>query len=479
LIFNSWVFVVFFLGVYWAYVRLDHLRQNRLLLVASCLFYGYSDARFLVLVVLSAGLDYACSHRIAGSVSAAERTWFLRLAICGNLTILGFFKYYDFFIGSVAAAGRCLGLEPHVTLLNLALPAGISFYTFQSMSYTIDVYRGHTKPCSDALDFAIAVMFFPHLVAGPIQRAGNLIAQVSRPRCITIDDLRSGLWLLIRGYFLKVVVADNAAYMTDGIFSLPAPSGGRALLGVYAFALQIYGDFAGYSSIARGLARLMGFDLMVNFRQPYLALGPSDFWQRWHISLSGWLRDYLYVPLGGNRAGLTRTCRNLVLTMVLGGLWHGAAGKFVLWGLYHGLLLVAFRMGSMAGFCLDRLPRFLRIFGFFQLTCLGWLIFRCDTLNQIVEFPRAIFVNFAWGTPETHALYALCFLAAPVLVMDLVAEWADAPDSLPGPVVAACKGSAFLTRIAPLAYGAFGLLLCELVYFFGVRGGSPFIYFRF
>ena len=268
-----------------------------------------------------------------------RRVLFMTASVVSNLTVLGFFKYYNFFADSfVGIAHSLFGMTPSEWTLRIILPVGISFYTFQSLAYTIDVYRKKVDPVEQYLTVATCLSFFPLLVAGPIERPGHLFPQFMKPRSITWERWREGMWLIFWGLFKKVVVADNVATIVKAVFGPydgSAPShlvphdGLRLLIGVYAFAFQIYGDFSGYSDIARGTARLMGFNIMLNFNLPYFATSPSDFWQRWHISLSTWLRDYLYIPLGGNRHGEKKTYRNLSLTMLLGGLWHGAAWTFL------------------------------------------------------------------------------------------------------------------------------------------------------
>src|SRR5690606_26510885 len=319
---------------------------------------------------------------------ARKRAW-LAAALTLNLGILGFFKYFDFFVeslSSVLVAAGLPGLEP---VLNVVLPVGISFYTFQTMSYTIDVYRGHLRPTRDLLDFAVFVSFFPQLVARPIERAARFLPQVISPRERTAADLHEGAYLVLSGLFRKVVIADNLAAIANAVFSAdPATlTGPEVIVGVYAFAFQIYGDFSGYTDIARGVARWSSYDLKVNFRMPYLSVSPSDFWRRWHVSLSSWLRDYLYIPLCGNRHGTANTYRNLMLTMLLGGLWHGAAWTFVAWGAFHGLILVLYR--ALAGKeregrrpLLARLPAMVLMF---QLVAVSWLLFRAESIGQAFQ----------------------------------------------------------------------------------------------
>jgi D-alanyl-lipoteichoic acid acyltransferase DltB (MBOAT superfamily) len=347
-----------------------------------------------------------------------------------NLAILGFFKYFDFFVTSAVALGRSLGVELHVSTLGILLPAGISFYTFQAMSYTIDIYRRHAAPTRSFSDFALFVCFFPHLVAGPIMRASTLLPQVVQPRHWKPGVAEEGLFLVAMGLFKKLVIADNLAPIANTIFGRfdagqPAGlTGVDALIAVYAFAFQIYCDFSGYSAIARGVSKWLGFELVINFRRPYSAVSPSDFWRRWHISLSTWLRDYLYIPLGGNRGGTFATYRNLMLTMVLGGLWHGASWTFVAWGFYHGALLCVFRALGVSeeiagGAPRARALRALRVVGMFHLVCAGWLLFRAGSFGGALAMATSIATDFR---PSPTSLTALAFVAFHVLPLILL-EW--------------------------------------------------------
>jgi D-alanyl-lipoteichoic acid acyltransferase DltB (MBOAT superfamily) len=465
MIFNSWVFGVFFFIVYLIYLRCGHKGQNRLLLLASYFFYGFWDYRFLVLLLISTVVDYMVGLWLEDTRDTNIRRRILAISICANLGILGYFKYCDFFIQSFADLLRLMYITPSVHTLGIILPVGISFYTFQTLSYTIDVYRGETKACRKFFDFALFVSFFPQLVAGPIERAGHLLRQIESPRILTFEKIQSGLWLILKGYFIKVFVADNLARMVDPVFASPNPSGAQALLAIYAFAFQIYGDFAGYSNIARGISHLMGFDLMVNFRTPYLATNPSDFWKRWHISLSSWLRDYLYISLGGNRKGEHRTYLNLMLTMLLGGLWHGASDKYILWGLYQGLLLIAYRWAPGVVNIKVNIPKFLQMIFYFHLTCFGWLIFRCNSIDQIGGFITKILTSFHWTIDTTHQCIAFLVLVLPVVFLDFIEEYVSGPDRFPR--------WNFAVRYA--TYAAMMLL----IYVLGSRGGIQFIYFQF
>lgn len=380
MLFNSFAFLAFFALVLLVYWRLSHRWQNRLLLVASLCFYGAWNERLLLLLVASASIDYACALGMERFPRA--RRSFMLVSVVASLSILGFFKYCNFFLDSLYALLASIGLEASRPALEIVLPVGISFYTFQAMSYAVDVYRGELRACRSYPDYLLYVAFFPQLVAGPIERATRLLPQVQNPRPRLNHGARlEGVKLMAVGYFQKVAIADVLASTVDRAFAHPEDSGSLQLwLGLYAFAIQIYCDFAGYSNIARGTARLMGFDLMRNFAEPYLSTNITDFWRRWHISLSTWLRDYLYIPLGGNRHGARRTYANLLITMLLGGLWHGARWTFVVWGGLHGLYLAldrawfAPRRGTRKGTLLGALVTF-------HLVCLAWIFFRADTFT--------------------------------------------------------------------------------------------------
>ncbi|MBN2319805.1 MAG: MBOAT family protein [Acidobacteria bacterium] len=479
MLFNSWVFIVFFIVVYLLYLRFERNSQNWLLLFSSYIFYSFWDWRFLSLLLISTLVDYYCGINISTSATRYRKRILLVTSLSVNLGLLAVFKYYDFFISSFIDVAAKIGFHPSIHTMGLILPMGISFYTFQTLSYTIDIYRGKLEPCKNLRDFALFVTFFPQLVAGPIERATHLIAQIVSPRYLNTPQIRKGAWLLLQGYFFKVVVADNAAVIVDRVFGAEDISGTSALIGIYGFALQIYGDFAGYSKIARGLANLMGFDLRLNFKQPYLATNPSEFWSRWHISLSSWLRDYLYISLGGNRRGKRRTYINLMTTMLLGGLWHGAHWKFVLWGLYHGLVLVIFRF--LADFrAFNRISsgwlKPFRIFLFFQIVCFGWLIFRCESLEQIWTFPVAIWSGLAFTPVDKIDIQAIIFLAVPVIILDLIEEYASSLKRL----VSVSSGTHEIwIKFRYVLYAVPVVYILAMIFLCGVRGGTEFIYFQF
>jgi alginate O-acetyltransferase complex protein AlgI len=416
-IFHSLDFIGFFIAVTAIYWLLPLKGQNLLLLVASYWFYGYVHPWFLILIAISTLLDYVSARLI--EAMPARRRALLWLSIAANLGMLGFFKYFNFFAANVHAALASLGLDVSLPVLRVVLPVGISFYTFQSLSYTIDVYRGELRARRSLLDFAVFVSLFPQLVAGPIVRAAYLLPQVEAARRFSLTAARTGLLQIVWGFFKKLVIADNVGIVANKVFALSDPTFPILWAGVFAFAIQIYADFSAYTDIARGTSRWLGFELPENFDHPYFARSPSDFWRRWHISLSTWFRDYVYVPLGGSRRGEWAWIRNILVTFVLSGLWHGASWNYVLWGVYHGLLLVVTRAHAMmkplrvlsgtrtqaAGDSAGPWPEIpvlrpllvtMQTLGMFGLTMVGWLIFRETELPALV---RDLSLS-PWAAPE-------------------------------------------------------------------------------
>jgi D-alanyl-lipoteichoic acid acyltransferase DltB (MBOAT superfamily) len=472
MLFNSLQFIVFFVFVYVLYLFLGRKAQNRMLLVASYVFYGSWDWRFLSLIFASTCVDYICGRRIEDSANSRHRRILLITSVVVNLGLLGFFKYCDFFVDSFISLLGLAGIQANAFTLNIILPVGISFYTFQTMCYTIDVHGGKMKAERDFFDFALYVSFFPQLVAGPIERASRLLPQIVNARVVHREDVREGLWLISFGYFQKVFVADNLAATVDRIFAAPEPvSGSQYLTALYAFAFQILGDFGGYSSIAAGISRLMGIRLMTNFLFPYFVTNPRDFWKNWHISLSTWLRDYLYVPLGGNRGSIGQTYRNLMVTMILGGLWHGAAWTFVLWGTFHGLLLVGQRI--MSATKPGRMVAGLDWWGWtvvkalimFHVTCLGWLLFRARSMRQVWQVLRAIIFDFPGPEPLHAAVWGIALYILPLLVILAVQKRAEDP-----------------MAIARMPVVPRWLILCAMYALLAVYGrydSHAFIYFQF
>ena len=381
---------------------------------------------------------YVVYRMLERSEAQRWRLWCLMVSFVTQLGLLGVFKYFNFFVDSLFVALNKLGIEGHQLHLNIVLPVGISFYTFQSLSYTIDIYRKQFKPTDRFFDFALFVAYFPQLQAGPIERGRQLIPQLSRPRLLNIEQTSRGMYLIVLGFFKKIAVADGVAPIVDQVFgSTGHVSWIDVIVGAMLFAVQIYCDFSGYTDIARGLSKLFGIDLVVNFNLPYFATNPQDFWRRWHISLSTWLRDYLYVPLGGNRGGLLFVCRNLMITMLLGGLWHGAAWNFVLWGFYQGALLCTYRVWIETGFkgrlAQRMLPspawqretlHFASHIVFFLFICYGWLIFRAHSLAQIIDFTSLLVYDFGdldygAGIPRLSSLMGSCLL----FLMEVAQYW--------------------------------------------------------
>jgi alginate O-acetyltransferase complex protein AlgI len=473
MVFNSLHFAWFFLVVYALYRLLPHRGQNWLLLIASYYFYAAWDYRFVALLAASTLVDYTCGLVLGRMTNERRRRLVMWLSIGFNLTMLGFFKYFNFFADNLHALLAAMGWQLDFVTLRVLLPIGISFYTFVTMSYVIDVYRREIEPTRNLVDFAVFVAYFPHLVAGPILRATALLPQIAGSRRVTGALVRDGLWLIAWGFFQKIFVADNLAPIASRVFAPDADlTGVNVLLGTYAFAFQIYGDFAGYSNIARGTSKLMGIELIENFRFPYLALTPQAFWRHWHISLSTWLRDYLYKPLGGNRGTAWHTRRNLLITMLLGGLWHGAAWTFLLWGLYQGVLLILYRPFESAFAALTRERRFggTRRFAawlcMFHWTCYGWLIFRAPSFDKLREMTRSLLLDFRPSTADVAGiLVPLLLYTAPLLVVHLMEAWAD--DVLVVPKMPV--GLRYTIYVATL----------YLIVLFGNFGGSDFIYFQF
>lgn len=371
-------------------------------------------------MMFSTAVDYTLSKRMAASKDRVHRKTLLIVSLVLNFTFLGFFKYFNFFIDSFAAVLAALGIHDVPRgLLTIVLPPGISFYTFQEVAYIVDVYFGKLEPAESLLDYALFISLFPHLIAGPIQRPSHLLPQVQQPRVYNGDRFFDGLMLIACGLFRKCVIADSCAVWANSAFNGQlGASFWTVLIGVYAFAWQIYGDFSGYSDIARGSAQLLGFHFMVNFRQPYLAVSLQDFWRRWHISLSTWLRDYLYIPLGGNRKGEGRTYINLLATMLLGGLWHGANWTFVVWGAVHGGWLALERLLAGGETPVRRWYSRAVVLG---VVGLSWVFFRARSLGEAVRFLRNL-SRFTLDPIGFRALIYLAIISTLMLAIDIRME---------------------------------------------------------
>jgi D-alanyl-lipoteichoic acid acyltransferase DltB (MBOAT superfamily) len=471
-LFNSLEFWAFFTVVFALYLSIKGRGRLWLLLIASYVFYGAWDWRFLSLIAISTLVDFVIGIKLGTTEAPHTRKLLVATSVCVNLGILGIFKYLGFFTESLHALFEHVGLDVALPTLEIVLPVGISFYTFQTISYSIDIYRGEVDPTRDLLRFAVFVAFFPQLVAGPIERASRLLPQMETPRRVTWEGLREGGWLCLWGLFKKVVIADNLALMVNAVYAPSSqPTGPEVLLATYAFAVQIYCDFSGYTDIARGLARTMGFHLVLNFNLPYLAKGARDFWRRWHISLSTWLRDYLYIPLGGNRGGKGRTAFNLMATMTLGGLWHGAAWTFLIWGVYHGLWLA---LDGVSAGIRERLrpasgpARWLwnvsAVILTFHLVCVGWVLFRAESIGIAASLFRSLLMDWRIGLAGAWTPTFLLLLCPLVLMQTAQAVTRDlqAPHRLPLPA-------------RSLLYA--GLMIGILI--FGQDYAAPFIYFQF
>jgi D-alanyl-lipoteichoic acid acyltransferase DltB (MBOAT superfamily) len=445
-----------------------------MLVIASYVFYGAWDWRFLSLLLASTTVDFFVGRYLGREPDPRRRRAALVASLVFNLGMLGFFKYFNFFAASLAGVFELFGWRADFVTLNVLLPIGISFYTFMTISYVVDVYRRDIEPETHFTDFALFVAYFPHLVAGPILRASLLLPQIRRPRVITSPQLTEGAWLIGWGYFQKMFLADTLAPLVENAFGPgTAPTGVEVLVAVYAFAFQIFGDFAGYSNIARGVSKLMGIELNINFRFPYFVASPQAFWRHWHISLSTWLRDYLYIPLGGNRGTAAHTSRNLMLTMVLGGLWHGAAWTFVLWGLFQGVVLVIARIvQALARRRRIVIPeglnwrRALVVIVMFHVTCLGWLIFRAESLTQIGQMLSLVVHDFHLSPTTVRAMIVPVLLAVvPFLLVHVYQARHD-------------DDTAVLRLPWPVQYAVYGMVF-YLVVLFGDFEGAQFIYFQF
>ncbi len=466
MLFNSTDFLLFFALFCCGYfvAQRSLLLRNFIVVVASYVFYGWWDYRFTSLLLFTSVLDYTVARFMDVSVTSGGRRALLVTSVVINLGLLATFKYFNFFRESFESLLTTFGSTTHWQAWEIVLPVGISFYTFQSMSYVIDVYRRQMPACRNLLQFLAYVSFFPQLVAGPIERGTNLLPQFARTVRITAADLEAGLWLVVWGLFKKVVIADNLAPLVELVYQHATPSGPTVVMGTVAFGLQIYCDFSGYSDIACGVARSLGFNLMLNFNLPYFATSLRGFWHRWHISLSTWLRDYLYVPLGGSRKGDGRTYLNLGVTMLLGGLWHGAALTFVLWGVWHGLGLIVNRWWEQHRPWARPLPVWVGWLGTQVFVLYGWMLFRASSIDQVLAFSRAltVFKLPSWWQPY---LLNLVVLTGPLLLIEIW-QWRsnrlNVPLGLPRWSRAALQAAMLLVVIA-----------------FWEPEAAPFIYFQF
>ncbi len=473
MLFNSFIFFIFL-----ALVLPIHygLKTNRgkvgFLVAASYIFYSYWDWRFSVLILLSTFVDFFIAKKIEDTPQLFKRKWLVRASLVVNLGILAFFKYFNFFIESFKTLTEQLGCEVSIWYLNILLPVGISFYTFQTLSYTIDVYRGNQKSEKNFLNFALYVCFFPQLVAGPIERAENLLKQFRGGLKATSLQWKEGFHLISIGLFKKVMIGDAVARIVDPIFADYSYYNSLELFSaLLLFSVQIYADFSGYTSIARGIAKWLGIDLIKNFNEPYLSRNITEFWRRWHISLSSWLRDYLYIPLGGNRKGTRSTYINLMITMLLGGLWHGASWTFVVWGALHGLYLSIERRFKNTGpiklnkeaLSIKDIPS---ICFTFLLILVTWLFFRAENIHSAFEILKTI-VKFDSSTEGIRLLFMSLSFLATIIGFDLLQRKANT--------------QSFLYSLIPenSSYVVLTLLLLVSFTFMFQNKALPFIYFQF
>jgi alginate O-acetyltransferase complex protein AlgI len=471
--FNSMLFAVFFAAVVPAYFLTPHRFRWCLLLPASYFFYMCWRPEYGILILFTTTVDYCCGLQIERSTSHRQRKLYLVISIVADLGVLFTFKYFNFVTDTLRALGMYFSMPVDIPHLHVLLPIGISFYTFQSMSYTIDVYRRQIKAERHFGLYALYVSFFPQLVAGPIERGIRLLPQFRERFKFDAERVWSGLQLMGWGLFKKVVIADRLAVYVKSVFNnVESHSGPSYLLATYFFAFQIYCDFSGYSDIAIGAARVMGFDLMENFRRPYFATTIVEFWRRWHISLSTWLRDYLYIPLGGNRRGTGRMYLNLLITMLLGGIWHGAAWTFVIWGALHGAMLclskltlpVRDRLASRLGLA-PWLVQSIRMFVTFHLVCLSWVFFRANSVQDAFYLLSHLF--HGWPrifVDEPTMAYGLFGVLVLLVVQVLQSH---------GSVRQVLERQALPVRWAVCAAVLFMIVL------FGMDGNTQFIYFQF
>jgi D-alanyl-lipoteichoic acid acyltransferase DltB (MBOAT superfamily) len=451
MLFNSPEFLLFLpivFGLYWFVMRQNLKAQNVLLLFASYVFYGWWDWRFLGLIAFSTVVDFFVGIRVAKAFEKRMKNWWMAVSLLVNLGLLAYFKYANFFIESWIEAWGAMGVTMHASTLKVILPVGISFYTFQTLSYSIDIYRGTLKPTRSFVNFAAFVSFFPQLVAGPIERASRLLPQIENKREFKYEEGVAGLRLILWGMFKKVVVADTCAIYANDIFAnYTEYSGPTLMLGAVYFAFQIYGDFSGYSDIAIGTAKLFGIQLMTNFKTPYFSRDIAEFWRRWHISLSTWFRDYLYIPLGGSRVGKWKAVRNVFIIFLVSGFWHGANWTFIVWGGIHaGLFLPLLLRGTNRRYTSETiaegkwLPTGRELLGMawtFNMVCVAWVFFRAESVEEAVAYVSKIGILRDWlYLPQKVSYMALAYLGAMVLGDWLMRNgrmptWWYAPKCLP------------------------------------------------
>lgn len=475
MLFNSFIFFIFLGFVLPVFYLLPSKKsKNVFLLLASYFFYGYWDWRFCLLLLGSTIVDFVMGKKMEEERDVVKRKRLLWLSLVINLGVLGVFKYYNFFVDSLLFVSEKIGWHLDYLHLNILLPVGISFYTFQTLSYTIDIYRKRLEPTTNIVDFALFVSFFPQLVAGPIERASALLPQLARKLTPTKRQLRDGVTLIVLGLFRKVMIGDTLGRIVDPIFvNMEYYKSIELITALVLFSFQIYADFSGYSHMARGVSKLLGVELMKNFEQPYLSNNITEFWRRWHISLSSWLKDYLYITLGGNRKGHIKTYRNLMLTMLLGGLWHGANWNFVIWGGLHGICLAFHKIiltkcdeKSLKESSTFSFQNIVKITITYALVLVTWLFFRSTDWSDTVMFISKL---IHWETSDLSIQFMTILISYAVLLLLMdVLEYRF-------------KSHVFVWRLK--SKGAvsgilFGLFLITIIYMFQADP-LPFIYFQF
>jgi len=478
MLFNTSTFFVFLILTflfYWKAAQYSKKTSQLILLIASYIFYGWWDWRFLILIIVSSAADFLIGRSLFNKEKAKPRKLLLLTSLIINLGILFFFKYFNFFIDSFLALTG-IDAKNSWSSINIILPVGISFYTFQTLSYTIDIYRRKIQPTQSALTFFTFVAFFPQLVAGPIERAKHLIPQFEQKTVFSYKQATSGLKLMLWGLFKKIVIADQLAKIVNIVFAQPEQYGSWAIiLGTFLFAYQIYCDFSGYSDIAIGTARLFGIELMTNFKTPYLSRSFREFWQRWHISLSTWFRDYVYIPLGGNRGNSVFWMRNIMITFIVSGLWHGANVTFLIWGALHGLLLIVERYITPTNISLNKLKRFFGWLTTYIVVGLSWLPFRAESFQHLQTLVKNIshstsesqLLQFIYNTGQfTDAGKVLLFIFPVFLFSEFLMKEKSFDEFISG-----------FSR--PIQIGVYYLIIIVIL-FFGVLNSAPeFIYFQF
>ena len=482
MLFNSLGFALFFPAVfflYWFVAKNNLKAQNFILLVSSYFFYACWDWRFLFLLIFSTFLDYYTGLKIYESKTRAIKRLWLLISIVVNLGFLGFFKYYNFFVESFAEAMNSVGFKTDIWTLNIILPVGISFYTFHGMSYVFDIYNNKVVPRTNFINYSVFVSYFPLLVAGPIERATHLLPQVESPRHFDYSKAVDGMRQILWGFFKKIVIADNCATYVNMIFdNYQDYSGSTLVLGALLFAFQIYGDFSGYSDIALGTSRLLGIELLRNFAYPYFSRDIAEFWRRWHISLSSWFRDYLYIPLGGSKAGLWRNIRNTFIIFLVSGFWHGANWTFIAWGALNAiyflpLLLLKRNRSNLDIVAQGRIfPSLKETIGMvltFTLTVLAWIFFRSETVADAVSYMGMIFSPTLLAVPDVISAETIPLMVCLVLVFTI--EWLQREK----------RHALQIDGIFPYRFVRWNvyIVLAFLIYYVGNFGHHAFIYFQF